>query len=89
MEQTIKSYNELTNFITSSNLTPKQAVELISVSLKVWIIKEYDTTAELISDLNVWWAKYEHTNDKPIFIEPFDISQIYNDNRTEFPKRYF
>jgi len=89
--RTIKSYEDLVETIKNESLSMEQITELISMVLKVWILKDYKSVAELLKDLDEYWLEWKHTNERPIFIkDEFSISDIYNneDTRTNYPKRF-
>jgi len=65
----IESYNQLTKFILDRNLTPGQAKRLLAIGLKVWFVKDYETTKELIEALNSYWAKYSANPERPLFVD--------------------
>jgi hypothetical protein len=90
--RTIKSYEDLVETIKNESLSMEQITELVSMVLKVWILKDYKSVAELLKDLDEYWLEWKHTNERPIFIkDEFSISDIYNneDTRTSYPKRHF
>lgn len=90
--RTIKSYEDLVETIKNESLSMEQITELISMVLKVWILKDYKSVAELLKDLDEYWLEWKHTNERPIFIkDEFSISDIYNneDTSTNYPKRHF
>jgi hypothetical protein len=89
--RTIKSYEDLVETIKNESLSMEQITELISMVLKVWVLKDYKSVAELLKDLDEYWSEWKHTNERPIFIkDEFSISDIYNneDTRTNYPKRF-
>ena len=88
--ETINSYEELVKYIISSNLNVAEASELISLSMKVWITKEYSDTATLLEVLDNYWNKWKDCKSTlPLFIDDFSISDIYNDQDKPMPRRYF
>lgn len=87
--ETINNYNELIDCIKSNNLTVEQAIELISLSYKLWITKPYPNINELLIDFEKHHITYENSKDKPIFMnDDFSINHIYNKENTPYPKRY-
>ena len=88
--ETINSYEELVKYIISSNLNVAEASELISLSMKVWITKEYSDTATLLEVLDNYWNEWKDCRSTlPLFIDDFSISDIYNDQDKPMPRRYF
>jgi len=65
----IESYNQLIKYITDNNLKPEQAVKLIERSLMLYLTKDYDSTEEVIKDLNNFWIKWQSIKEKPLFID--------------------
>ena len=89
MKQTINNYNELIDCIKSNNLTIEQSIELISLSYKLWITKNYSNINELLIDFEKHHSTYKNSKDKPIFMnDDFSINHIYNSDDTPYPKRY-
>jgi hypothetical protein len=87
--ETINNYNELIHCIKSNNLTVEQAIELISLSYKLWITKPYTNINELLIDFEKHHSTYKNSKDKPIFMnDDFSISHIYNSDDTPYPKRF-
>ena len=87
--ETINNYNELIDCIKSNNLTVEQAIELISLSYKLWITKNYSNINELLIDFEKHHSTYKNSKDKPIFMnDDFSINHIYNSDDTPYPKRY-
>ena len=85
----INNYNELIHCIKSNNLTVEQAIELISLSYKLWITKPYTNINELLIDFEKHHETYKNSKDKPIFMnDDFSINHIYNEENTPYPKRY-
>lgn len=88
--ETINNYNELIHCIKSNNLTLEQAIELISLSYKLWITKPYTNINELLIDFEKHhntWKNYK--GETPLFMnDNFSISDIYNEENTPYPKRY-
>jgi len=88
--ETINSYEELVKYIISSNLNVAEASELISLSMKVWITKEYKDVSTLLEVLDNYWNEWKDCrNELPLFIDDFSISDIYNDQDKPMPRRYF
>ncbi len=88
--ETINNYNELVKYIISSNLNVAEATELISLSMKVWITKEYEDVSTLLKVLDNYWNEWKDCRGElPLFIDDFDIGDIYNDQDKPMPKRYF
>lgn len=89
MKQTINNYNELIHCIKSNNLTVEQSIELISLSYKLWITKNYSNINELLIDFEKHHATYKNSKDKPLFLnDDFSINHIYNEDNTPYPKRF-
>ena len=87
--ETINNYNELIDCIKSNNLTVEKAIELISLSYKLWITKNYSNINELLIDFEKHHSTYKNSKDKPIFMnDDFSINHIYNSDDTPYPKRY-
>jgi hypothetical protein len=87
--ETINNYNELVKYIKSNNLNVAEATELISLSMKVWITKEYEDVSTLLKVLDNYWNEWKDCRGElPLFIDDFDISDIYNDQDKPMPKRF-
>jgi hypothetical protein len=88
--ETISNYNELIHCIKSNNLTVDQAIELISVSYRLWITKPYTNINDLLIDFEKHhntWKNYK--GETPLFMnDDFSINHIYNDDDTPMPKRF-
>lgn len=92
MNQTINNYNELINCIKSNNLTVEQAIEVISLSYKIWVTKPYSNINELLIDFEKHHTTWKDCKESPLFLnDEFSISDFYNndDTRTNYPGRYF
>jgi len=91
--ETITNYNELIDCIRTNNLTVDQAIELVSISYKLWITKDYKNIDDLLIDLdkhhNTW---KDCKNETPLFLnDDYSIEDFYSndDTRTNYPKRHF
>jgi hypothetical protein len=88
--ETINNYNELVKYIKSNNLNVAEATELISLSMKVWVTKEYADVSTLLKVLDNYWNEWKDCRSElPLFVDDFDIGDIYNDQDKPMPKRYF
>jgi hypothetical protein len=87
--ETISNYNELIHCIKSNNLTVEQAIELISLSYKLWITKPYTNINELLIDFEIHHNTWKNCKHSPLFMnDEFSINHIYNSDDTPYPKRY-
>lgn len=77
----IKTYSQLIEYIRNNNLNVKQASVLITESLSVWIVKDYNNTDALLSDVETYWQQWKHTIERPLFLEDFKIEMLYNNSK--------
>jgi hypothetical protein len=54
---------------------------LITESLSVWIVKDYNNTDALLSDVETYWQQWKHTIERPLFLEDFKIEMLYNNTK--------
>lgn len=90
--ETINNYNELISCIKSNNLTVEQSIELVSISMRLWITKDYKNIDDLLIDLDKHHATWKDCKESPLFLnDDFSISDFYSndDTRTNYPKRHF
>lgn len=68
MKIQINTFNDLIDFIESTNLTLEQYDTIISNTLSLFIdIKEL-TKQNLIIELKVYWSNYKNQFEKPLFL---------------------
>ena len=71
----IENYSQLRKFIIDNKLTPIQADKLVTLSLNVINLNEYDNINDFLKDLDEYWEQWKNIRERPIFIGA-DISQI-------------
>ena len=57
---TINTYSQLIDFIRSNKLSIKQTNEIITASLNVIILEDYNTKEDLIKAIETYWNKWKH-----------------------------
>ena len=65
---TIESFEELIAFIRDSDISKEGIERLVSRTLFVWFIEDYNTKEEMIHDLVEFWDEYGDQPFKPLFI---------------------
>ena len=71
---TINTYNQLINFIMENNLNVEQSKKIIIASLIVVILKDYETTEDLLKVVETFWNKWKHyEGEHPIFLENINL----------------
>ncbi len=68
MNVQINTFNELINFIESSNLTLEQYDTIISKSLYLYIDTKDLSKQNLIMELKEYWSNYNNQLEKPLFL---------------------
>ena len=68
MEVRIDTFDELIEFLKTNDLTSKETNDIINKALKCFFIDDRPKD-EMIEALIVHWAKWKHTNCRPIFID--------------------
>lgn len=68
MNVQINTFNELINFIESSNLTLEQYDTIISKSLYLYIDTKDLSKQNLIIKLKEYWSNYNNQLEKPLFL---------------------
>ena len=67
MEVKVSTFEELIELLETRTLTSKQRHEIVRLTLKVIVLKDY-TQRELIQELRTFWDKYDHQQERPIFL---------------------
>lgn len=65
---TINTYSQLIDFIRSNNLNIEQINKLITASLNVIVLEDYNTKEDLLKAIETYWNKWKNIKDRPIFI---------------------
>jgi len=68
MKVQINTFNELIDFIETSNLSLEQYATIISNSLSLFIDTKKLTKQNLITKLKDYWRKYKNQLEKPLFL---------------------
>lgn len=71
MEQTqiqIQTFDELIEFLKTNELTPKETNHIVGQSLKCFFIHNRPKD-EMIEALIIYWNKWKHVKERPIFID--------------------
>jgi hypothetical protein len=68
MKVQINTFNELIDFIETSNLSLEQYATIISNSLSLFIDTKKLTKQNLITKLKDYWSKYKNQLEKPLFL---------------------
>ena len=67
MEVKVSTFEELIELLETRRLTSEQRNEIVRLTLKVIVLKDY-TQRELIQELKTFWDKYDHQQERPIFL---------------------
>ena len=67
MEVKVSTFEELIELLETRRLTIEQRNEIVRLTLKVIVLKDY-TQRELIQELRTFWDKYDHQQERPIFL---------------------
>jgi len=67
MEVKVSTFEELIELLETRRLTIEQRNEIVRLTLKVIVLKDY-TQRELIQELKAFWDKYDHQQERPIFL---------------------
>ena len=67
MEFKVSTFEELIELLEARKLTIEQRNEIVRLTLKVIVLKDY-TQRELIQELRTFWDKYDHQQERPIFL---------------------
>ncbi len=65
-EVRINGFDELIEYLNTSDLNAEQTNQLIQATCKVFFIQQ-KTKTQLIEALKVYWSKYGHMIERPIF----------------------
>jgi hypothetical protein len=65
---TINTYSQLIEFIRANNLSIKQTNEIITASLNVIVLEDYNTKEDLLKAIETYWNKWKNIKERPIFI---------------------
>ena len=65
----IKSFDDLIRFIENHDLTDNDINSIISSTMGVIVIHDYNTKAELIERLKVYWGKWKNNIEHPLFLD--------------------
>jgi hypothetical protein len=68
MEIRIDTFDDLIQFLKANDLTPSEVNEIVNRALKCFVIGDRSKD-EMIESLIVYWAKWKHTDCRPIFID--------------------
>lgn len=68
MEKTIATFDELIEFLKVNDLTPSQVNEIVGKCLRCWFINDL-TKEQMIEELIGYWNKWNHTTERPLFID--------------------
>jgi hypothetical protein len=64
----IKNFEEMIQFFKTTNIQPKQMNEVLSVTIHSFFIGECSKET-MILQLEEYWAKWKHIQERPIFID--------------------
>jgi len=81
METKIETFQDLINFIETTDISITEIAKLCKETIDLYIVF-YTDKEEVLKDLKQYWVKYEHEQERPIFLNatlPFDIKQFWND----------
>ena len=67
MEVKVSTFEELIELLETRRLTSEQRNEIVRLTLKVIVLGDY-TQRELIQELKTFWDKYDHQQERPIFL---------------------
>ena len=67
MEVKVSTFEDLIELLETRTLTREQRNEIVRLTLKVILLKDY-TQRELIQELRTFWDKYDHQQERPIFL---------------------
>ena len=67
MEVKVSTFEDLIELLETRTLTREQRNEIVRLTLKVIVLKDY-TQRELIQELRTFWDKYDHQQERPIFL---------------------
>lgn len=68
MKVQINTFNDLIDFIESTNLTLEHYDTIISNTLSLYVDIEELTKQNLIIELKEYWSKYKYQLEKPLFL---------------------
>jgi len=68
MEVAINTFEDLIEFLKTNDLAPIEANQIINKALKCFFINELSKD-EMIGALVIYWNKWKHTKERPIFID--------------------
>lgn len=69
MKVQINTFNELIDFIDTSNLSLEEYATILSNSLSLYIDTKNLTKQNLIMQLKEYWSKYKNQLEKPLFLD--------------------
>ncbi len=69
MKVQINTFNELIDFIDTSNLSLEQYDTIISKSLYLYIDTSNLSKQNLITELKDYWSNYKNQFEKPLFLD--------------------
>ena len=64
----INSFEDLIEFIENHKVSKKDIENLVSETMKIYFIKEYESREEMISDLKDFYLQYGDYEMMPLFI---------------------
>lgn len=64
----INGFNELVDYLRTSDLDKKQTADVIGRACKVWFVST-NTKEELIEGLVRYWDKWGSTRERPLFAD--------------------
>jgi hypothetical protein len=76
----IENFDDLIEFIETNDLSIDQISNLTKETIDLHIMF-YNDRSELMTDLKDYWASWNHTTERPLFLGadyPFDIKKFWN-----------
>jgi hypothetical protein len=80
MEKNIETFEQLMEFIENNDLSIDQISKLTKETIDLHILF-YNDKDEVIRDLKEYWASWNHTTERPLFLGanyPFNMRNFWN-----------
>lgn len=77
----IETFEDLICFIENNDVSINEISKMCKATIDLYILF-YSNKEELLKDLKAYWIQYEHTKERPVFLNathPFDIKQFWSD----------
>jgi hypothetical protein len=74
----IETFEDLIEFIKANNVSISDITKLAKETIDLRVMF-YDDKVELIDDLELYWKQWNHTSERPLFLDseiPFNINEF-------------